>query len=634
MFIPAVKRYKLFMFIFLFSFSLNGQNCLIINSPGTSQVMSVGDTATFTVVASELDTNFNANSVHIQLKKSAEVVQEVIILFDSSPFTYSFEMPCVSSSDAGNYFFLLTPKCIDDCNCDDGTISSGVSSLTITDAAEFQIQTDPPNASEIDCINATLGLSIDYQGSPILWSNGVTGQSIVANDGGFYTAYMDLANGCEIEEEIEIDDLRTTIIPDFDQTGFPIIDCVDEFTIDLTPVSTPVSNGPFLYNWEGPGTIDNSSAEDPLIKEMVGGTYFVTITDINSGCTGSDSFDVEINSEMPSAIIQSSANAITCFDNLISLDGTLSSGPLSGIKYLWSTPNGNIISNNDLSIVQIDDGGIYHLTITSLVGDGCVHDTTIIIGENLFSPEIDLMGGPSFCVGASTTLIANNLVPDIEVEYEWTPDPGNGNMLEVFAEGDYSVIATNTLNGCTAEEYIFLEENPSPVLTLGTTQYSIANGDVLSIPFSDSVAWNIVESTNINNSIDQSSGNFDITASLLEVRTAGSIIYEVALINAGCQSNTEEITVHVFPQDPDLFIPDLISPNADGMNDNWNVLFPNPNDASNFQLKIFNRSGGLVHQSPDMTIPWSADDCADGTYYYVIAGNGIVKKGAVTVIRK
>jgi gliding motility-associated-like protein len=85
----------------------------------------------------------------------------------------------------------------------------------------------------------------------------------------------------------------------------------------------------------------------------------------------------------------------------------------------------------------------------------------------------------------------------------------------------------------------------------------------------------------------------------------------------------------------DLFIPNVITVNGDGKNDNFMVLglykYPNA------EFMVFNRWGNMVYESKDYKNNWDGIGLNEGTYYYVLKVNkyGMLKEysGWVQVLR-
>lgn len=108
--------------------------------------------------------------------------------------------------------------------------------------------------------------------------------------------------------------------------------------------------------------------------------------------------------------------------------------------------------------------------------------------------------------------------------------------------------------------------------------------------------------------------------------------YEVVLTvsnQIGC-SDTAMFMITVLAPDPVYEIPNVFTPNADGMNDLFELI--NPSDIGKVEIQIFNRWGNLVYESKDDdNFSWngkannSGGNCADGVYFYklkVVAMNG------------
>ena len=79
-------------------------------------------------------------------------------------------------------------------------------------------------------------------------------------------------------------------------------------------------------------------------------------------------------------------------------------------------------------------------------------------------------------------------------------------------------------------------------------------------------------------------------------------------------------------------IPNIFSPNNDGINDEFR--FNNLEFFPGSSLEIYNRWGILVYESADYANNWTAENVADGTYYYFLQrGDGELFKGTVTIKR-
>jgi gliding motility-associated-like protein len=123
--------------------------------------------------------------------------------------------------------------------------------------------------------------------------------------------------------------------------------------------------------------------------------------------------------------------------------------------------------------------------------------------------------------------------------------------------------------------------------------------------------------------------------------------YAVSLTNScGTVSDTLEVTASLEACDCKIFIPNVITPNFDGVNDQFTISYPC--EFKHFQLQIFDRWGQQIFASEDPENCWDGSakhNCPNGTYYYVISYQGKdsylsqeerklnTVKGVVTLIR-
>ncbi len=112
------------------------------------------------------------------------------------------------------------------------------------------------------------------------------------------------------------------------------------------------------------------------------------------------------------------------------------------------------------------------------------------------------------------------------------------------------------------------------------------------------------------------------------------ISYGLIVSNAeGCEAvDSMDIKVLFQPRVPNVF-----SPNGDGIYDTWQIQYLN--DYPNCRIQIYTRAGQLVYQSVGYGTPWNGtwkgQPLPIGTYYYIIQpGLGLeVIRGSVSIIR-
>ena len=99
-----------------------------------------------------------------------------------------------------------------------------------------------------------------------------------------------------------------------------------------------------------------------------------------------------------------------------------------------------------------------------------------------------------------------------------------------------------------------------------------------------------------------------------------------------CDSTTVEIMVYC----DDLLVYNGLSPNGDGVNEEFTVL--GLGQYPRHEISIFDREGRLVTQMRDYANDWRGDvsgvPLPEGTYFYVIdLGNGEARSGYLQITR-
>ena len=80
-------------------------------------------------------------------------------------------------------------------------------------------------------------------------------------------------------------------------------------------------------------------------------------------------------------------------------------------------------------------------------------------------------------------------------------------------------------------------------------------------------------------------------------------------------------------------IPNVFSPNKDGVNDAFYIKGNLPNECiEEFEIKIYNRWGKQVYESKDFSFRWIGEGLDPGVYFYVIKIKELEKIGYLTLI--
>jgi gliding motility-associated-like protein len=111
--------------------------------------------------------------------------------------------------------------------------------------------------------------------------------------------------------------------------------------------------------------------------------------------------------------------------------------------------------------------------------------------------------------------------------------------------------------------------------------------------------------------------------------------YSVLVSNSFGSSVTLSITIEVM-EDYNLVASNLVSPNGDGVNDNWQI--ENLNNYPNNELVISDRNNNILYRQKNYSNNWdgqyNGSILPSGTYYYLLTFNSgaSVKRGYITII--
>ena len=104
--------------------------------------------------------------------------------------------------------------------------------------------------------------------------------------------------------------------------------------------------------------------------------------------------------------------------------------------------------------------------------------------------------------------------------------------------------------------------------------------------------------------------------------------FYLAIVVDSCESNTRS-EVKITADKCELFIPNVFTPNGDGINDTWE--FQNINNRS-LNVTIFTRWGAEIANWKDNQ-PWDGGNLENGVYYYVIETDEETYRGTVSILK-
>jgi gliding motility-associated-like protein len=362
-------------------------------------------------------------------------------------------------------------------------------------------------------------------------------------------------------------------------------------------------------------------------------TYPLTlvVTDGN-GCTDTTTQTIYISTPLASPTFTFSGAAINANGTYSCpplfcdfTDQSTSIGSISNWNWAFGNGNSSILQNPDNTLVT---SGSFNLLLTVTDEYGCTDDTTI---NNYVS-----IGGP---LGTPTWIQDNTIC-------------AQGALFTILNPSDIDSVSWNLGNGIwVADSLTFPYFYPNTgTYNPSVTVYDTAGCQILYLlePLTASVSGMNAQISatpvyaNINQVVNLSDAStslnpiatwtwiFPDSSNLFFQSTAQSIAFsqggpqEIGLVitdNLGC---IDTALITIFVSDPDIWVPNVFTPNGDGINDI--VTLPYPSFKS-YDIQILNRWGNLIFELKDQTgiAVWDGYDFngqlhTDGVFFYRLRG--------------
>jgi len=318
-------------------------------------------------------------------------------------------------------------------------------------------------------------------------------------------------------------------------------------------------------------------------------------------CPGTDKIRINV---IPMPDVNLGSDTLICSGEYISLDGGI------GAIYTWNT-------GATSQTITANFTGTYIVTVDGGNGTRCTDsDSLNLTVVNLY--PIDL--GPDTCSPDAFILDAGH--PGLI--YTWGPNGETTQTITTSNTNTYTVTITEVANsGCNTTDQIEVKIIPTPIVSLGTDHLICKHQTVILDVFNSgdySYLWYPTGETT--------------PAIQVHHLNAGQHFFHV--IVTGCNALSDSIVIDV--ELCELTIPNIITPNNDGVNDKFAIT--NLEFYPGSELLIYNRWGKKVYENPNYNLMdwWDSGDNPDGVYYYILRvydGESIsIEKGSLTILGK
>lgn len=384
----------------------------------------------------------------------------------------------------------------------------------------------------------------------------------------------------------------------------------------LIDLSTMLSGADPNGTWsETSSTPSQGGAFDALAGtfrtlDQAPGTYTFEYRLMANGACPEDATEVSVVLYPVPVVLIAAPLEFNCSQVIQTLDASGSTSD-PGDNISWTGP-GIVIDGNENSLMPtIDEPGVYQLTILNSVS-GCADSASVTVVANTDRPtEVALLGQNPACFGDENGLIQIESVTGGASPFLYSLNGGalsSDNLFSDLPPGEY-MITVEDANGCLLDTTVTLDAPEEISIDLGS-DIELDLGDEgmfqltitpASLPV-DTIVWtpdNIVECLDVNceNGLIHAFNTVTLTATLYDA--------------FGC-STSDQILVTV-DRSRKMFIPNVISPNGDGVNDVFYVAAKENQIASIRNFSIFSRWGEVVYEATDIQ-PNDINDGWDGRY--------------------
>ncbi len=401
----------------------------------------------------------------------------------------------------------------------------------------------------------------------------------------------------------------------------------DEIKLISTHTWQPSSSPRVVYEWSPiNAVVDDIFSPTPTVKPNETTIFKVRVS----------SDDCATEAQMLVTVVPGIEAVITATDSAICAGQTTvltASGGLGNANYFW-TPTSSL---SDSSIMEVSASPTVTTTYNLVMEEGiCSDDTSITIIVHPSPTSTYFASQADGCAGLEVSFLENT---QDALSFIWnfgdgSPVNNEPNPSHIYNDpGSYTVSLTTVGTfGCestTASTVVNISEG-------SFADFASSPAADTEIPLPDAeVSFEDLSSNGVSWHWDFGDGNTSNQENPTHIyRTPGD--YEVTLTVTDGNGCISTITYGMYKVAvPGLFIPNVFSPNEDGINDRFEIVYTGKED---FTLQVFDRWGKTVYESFAADGGWdgvspSGNGANEGVYFYTLKIGDQSYTGNVTLMR-
>ncbi|GAB4378839.1 MAG: hypothetical protein Kow0075_09120 [Salibacteraceae bacterium] len=455
------------------------------------------------------------------------------------------------------------------------------------------------------------------------WSNGQTGDTIVyypPNVAATETLIVEISDSCALST------VRDTIVisgmyqpdPQLTILGDTVISCKGDTAWFVAQVQN--GSGPFQYTWH------DGSAQDSFRLVATGDSSLVWVK-VTDSCGRSDSTGLLVTIAQVKDFGLEMPDSISYCKGVDYYADPIVKGGIAPYSFTWDQTT---YSDSAGILIHIGADTTIRITAIDACGRSATHATVIdavkteVLTAALPDVEVDCSGSEIYF----SPLVSGGLQP---YTYSWN----NGSADSAI----HIIISTAQFVSVTVSDVCRQNAVASSVVDLSSytnleAELQVANqycyGDVIDMKLMVSggagayeVNWHVLEPL-----LDHEW--FEETDSV-EAKAVFYGNHHVSFDLTDRCGNKLSDTLFFNPT-PCIFIPNVITPNGDGLNDAFYI--DHVEAYGDAHLVVYNRWGAKVYEARPYRNAWVPHDQPEGTYFYILKGKYLGEyRGEVTVIK-
>ncbi len=490
------------------------------------------------------------------------------------------------------------------------TVTDPCNGVSLVDSIEV-IQFDPPFTTltiddTLNCLQNFVNIGVqvlsgtgpfNYQWQPPAF--GFSDSIFVFPNGQSQTYYVNVTDQCQgqITDSISV----VYFSPPLEVLGYTdTITCIEDSIL----ISPQVISSTFpSYLW------DNGETTDSIwISASTNTSFTVTVSDACD--TVPDTVAVNVNYSIGDTLTATSPDTLTvpCPGDLVDVF-TIPVGGIMPYTYLWSFGS----TDSTASVPVFNDTSVV-ISLSDTCGIQQAFDTIQLEVQTYPSLAVQAMDTLIRCPGdtLSISAVATGGAGVYAYSWQWTqslPPVQVDTLVTAQFDRDTSLVVTVTdFCGNTASDTIqisFVQYSPLQLNVMPDTgvcggQSVLLEAAVLGGLPPVSIRWNGL-------------GVSFVDSNYIQVANEPNFAYATATDLCG---NSTTDSVNVFLLDCSQFIPNIITPNGDGINDFFEVVDLERNPGSRFT--VYNRWGQVIYDDLYYRNNWGANGFPDGVYFWVL----------------